>query len=125
VWRAPSNEYRPEPSRPRHQGAGQTGAELGDLGGDLVLPAPGLLFGRRRALCYRVGKVTTRCLKAARFKAMPVQRVLMPTSGAEPWTVLDDNGEVVELVECYLAYLAAIGCRHGERKNCPRVSIPP
>jgi hypothetical protein len=54
-----------------------------------------------------------------------VQRVLMPTSGAEPWTVLDDNGEVVELVECYLAYLAAIGCRHGERKNCPRVSIPP
>jgi integrase len=39
---------------------------------------------------------------------MLVQRVLMPTSGAESWTVLDDNGEVVEPVERYLAYLAAI-----------------
>ena len=39
---------------------------------------------------------------------MLVQRVLMPTSGAESWTVLDDDGEVVEPVERYLAYLAAL-----------------
>ena len=39
---------------------------------------------------------------------MLVQRVLMPTVGAESWTVLDDEGEVIEPVERYLAYLAAI-----------------
>ena len=39
---------------------------------------------------------------------MLVQRVLMPTSGAESWTLLSDDGEVVEPVERYLAYLAAI-----------------
>ena len=37
-----------------------------------------------------------------------VQRVLMPTGGAESWTVLDDTGEVIEPVERYLAYLSAI-----------------
>jgi integrase/recombinase XerD len=37
-----------------------------------------------------------------------VQRVLMPTGGAESWTLLDDDGEVVESAERYLAYLSAI-----------------
>jgi integrase len=39
---------------------------------------------------------------------MLVQRVLMPAGGAESWTVLDHQGEVIEPVERYLAYLAAI-----------------
>ncbi|MGO9657692.1 MAG: site-specific integrase, partial [Acidimicrobiales bacterium] len=39
---------------------------------------------------------------------MLVQRVLMPGSGAESWTLLGDDGAVVEPVERYLAYLAAI-----------------
>ena len=42
------------------------------------------------------------------FKAVLVQRVLMPASGAESWTLLSDDGEVVEPAERYLAYLAAI-----------------
>ncbi len=37
-----------------------------------------------------------------------VQRVLMPLSEAESWTLLDDEGAVVEPVEQYLAYLTAI-----------------
>jgi len=37
-----------------------------------------------------------------------VQRVLMPGSGAESWTLLGDDGAVVEPAERYLAYLAAI-----------------
>jgi hypothetical protein len=32
----------------------------------------------------------------------------MPTSGAESWTLLGDDGEVVEPAERYLAHLAAI-----------------
>src|SRR3954453_9749279 len=36
-----------------------------------------------------------------------VQRVLMP-GGRESWTLLGDDGEVVEPAERYLAYLAAI-----------------
>ena len=39
---------------------------------------------------------------------MLVQRVLMPVSGRESWTLLGDDGEVVEPAERYLAYLAAI-----------------
>ena len=39
---------------------------------------------------------------------MLVQRVLMPVSEAESWTLLDDAGAVVEPVEQYLAYLTAI-----------------
>lgn len=39
---------------------------------------------------------------------MLVQRVVMPVSGAESWTLLGDDGEVVEPAERYLAYLAAI-----------------
>ena len=39
---------------------------------------------------------------------MLVQQVLMPVSRAESWTLLGDDGEVVEPVERYLAYLAAI-----------------
>jgi integrase len=39
---------------------------------------------------------------------MLVQRVLMPTGGAESWTLLDDGGAVVEPAERYLSYLAAI-----------------
>jgi integrase/recombinase XerD len=37
-----------------------------------------------------------------------VQRVLMPGSGRESWTLLGDDGEVVEPAERYLAYLSAI-----------------
>jgi len=37
-----------------------------------------------------------------------VQRVLMPGSGRESWTLLGDGGEVVEPAERYLAYLTAI-----------------
>ena len=39
---------------------------------------------------------------------MRVQRVIMPTGGAESWTVLDGAGDVIEPAEAYLAYLAAI-----------------
>ena len=39
---------------------------------------------------------------------MLVQRVLMPGGGRESWTLLGDDGEVVEPAERYLAYLAAI-----------------
>lgn len=39
---------------------------------------------------------------------MRVQRVLMPASERESWTVVDGNGLVVEPIEDYLAYLAAI-----------------
>ncbi len=39
---------------------------------------------------------------------MLVQRVLMPASGRESWTLLGDDGEVVESAERYLAYLAAV-----------------
>src|SRR6516225_3689161 len=37
-----------------------------------------------------------------------VQRVLMPVSGRESWTLLGDDGGVVEPAERYLAYLSAI-----------------
>ncbi len=37
-----------------------------------------------------------------------VQRVLMPTTEAESWTVVDDDLETVEPAEEYLAYLSAI-----------------
>jgi site-specific recombinase XerD len=39
---------------------------------------------------------------------MLVQRVLMPGSGRESWTLLGDGGAVVEPAERYLAYLAAV-----------------
>ncbi len=39
---------------------------------------------------------------------MRVQRVIMPVSGAESWTVVDDKSCVIEAVERYLAHLAAI-----------------
>ena len=39
---------------------------------------------------------------------MFVQRVLMPVSEVESWTLLDEEGLVVEPVEQYLAYLTAI-----------------
>ncbi len=39
---------------------------------------------------------------------MLIQRVLMPGSGRESWTLLGDDGEVVEPAERYLAYLTAI-----------------
>jgi len=39
---------------------------------------------------------------------MRVQRVLMPGSGAESWTVLDDEHSLVEPVERFLGYLASI-----------------
>jgi integrase/recombinase XerD len=39
---------------------------------------------------------------------MLVQRVLMPGSGRESWTLLGDDSEVVEPAERYLAYLTAI-----------------
>jgi integrase len=37
-----------------------------------------------------------------------LQRVLMPVTDLVSWTVLDDNGEPVEPVESFLAYLAAM-----------------
>jgi integrase/recombinase XerD len=37
-----------------------------------------------------------------------VQRVVMPVTGAESWTVLGDDAQVLEPVEDYLAHLAAI-----------------
>lgn len=39
---------------------------------------------------------------------MRVQRVIMPVTASESWTVLGDDGAVVEPVERYLAYLAAL-----------------
>ena len=39
---------------------------------------------------------------------MRVQRVLMPDSGAESWTVLDDDHHPVEPVERFLAYLTSV-----------------
>jgi len=37
-----------------------------------------------------------------------VQRVMMPVTGAESWTVVGDDGAVVAPVERYLAYLGAL-----------------
>ncbi len=39
---------------------------------------------------------------------MLVQRVVMPVTGVESWTVLGDDGAVVAPVERYLAYLGAL-----------------
>src|SRR5438309_9580942 len=39
---------------------------------------------------------------------MFVQRVLMPATGTESWTLPDDDGAVVEPAERYLAHLSAI-----------------
>ena len=39
---------------------------------------------------------------------MHVQRVVVPGNQAESWTVLDDDGRVVEPVERWLAHLTAI-----------------
>ena len=39
---------------------------------------------------------------------MKVQRVVMPASESVSWTIVDDDGFVVDAVEDYLAYLAAI-----------------
>ncbi len=39
---------------------------------------------------------------------MIVQRVVMPTTGVTSWTVLADDGSLVEPVETYLSYLAAL-----------------
>lgn len=37
-----------------------------------------------------------------------VRRVVMPVTGAVSWTVLGDDGALVEPVESYLTYLAAL-----------------
>ncbi|MGW6805825.1 hypothetical protein [Streptomyces sp. NPDC055039] len=39
---------------------------------------------------------------------MLLQRVLMPDSSLESWTVLGDEGGIVEPIERYLAYLTDI-----------------
>ena len=39
---------------------------------------------------------------------MLIQRVLMPVTGIESWTVIGDDGAVVAPVERYLAYLSAL-----------------
>ncbi|MFJ2574989.1 site-specific integrase [Streptomyces halstedii] len=39
---------------------------------------------------------------------MLVQRVLMPASSLESWTVLGDEGGIVEPIERYLSYLTDI-----------------
>jgi Phage integrase, N-terminal SAM-like domain len=40
--------------------------------------------------------------------SMHVQRVRMPVSGAESWTVVDADCRPVPVIEAYLAYLAAL-----------------
>lgn len=39
---------------------------------------------------------------------MIVQRVVMPVTGSESWTVLGDDGASVEPVESFLTYLSAL-----------------
>jgi integrase/recombinase XerD len=39
---------------------------------------------------------------------MFVQRVVMPASGRKSWTVLGDDGQAIDPVDRYLAYLTAI-----------------
>ena len=39
---------------------------------------------------------------------MIVQRVVMPVTGSESWTVLGDDGAPVEPVESFLTYLSAL-----------------
>ena len=39
---------------------------------------------------------------------MRVQRLVMPNSGAESWTLLGDDGRPVEPAERFLAFLGAI-----------------
>ena len=39
---------------------------------------------------------------------MHIQRVLMPVTGIESWTVIGDDGAVVAPAERYLAYLSAL-----------------
>jgi integrase/recombinase XerD len=39
---------------------------------------------------------------------MRIQRVIMPVSGTESWTVIGDDGAVVDPAERYLAYLSAL-----------------
>lgn len=39
---------------------------------------------------------------------MRVQRVLMPVTDAESWTVLGDDGVPVESIETFLAFLSAV-----------------
>jgi hypothetical protein len=76
-----------------------------------VLPSTSLIQdGYARA----PGRVTvaagsTICwLETIRFKVCGRPTVLMPDSGAEPWTLLGDDGDAVEPAERYLAYLASI-----------------
>jgi len=109
------------------QASGQAQPELGDLGGDLALAVFGVCwFWHALLLPHRLRRhrrgSTTECLETFTFKAWPgaphwpggagalvlVQRVLMPGSGRESWTLLGDGGEVVEPAERYLAYLTAI-----------------
>ena len=91
------------------QVAWQAGPELGDLGGDLA--GDGVWLGLRLKPCpllaRRQGPPPV-ALKRLVSRSVLVQRVLMPGSGAESWTLLGDDGEVVEPAERYLAYLAAI-----------------
>jgi integrase/recombinase XerD len=54
-----------------------------------------------------IGTVSNICSIIER-SAMLVQRVVMPVSDTESWTLLDDTGVVVEPVEQYLAYLTVI-----------------
>jgi integrase len=48
------------------------------------------------------------CWAEGKELAVFVQRVVMPLTGSLSWTVLDDDGEPLEPVESYLAYLAAL-----------------
>ena len=46
--------------------------------------------------------------RLARGTDVLIQRVLMPVTGTESWTVIGDDGAVVAPVERYLAYLSAL-----------------
>jgi len=50
-----------------------------------------------------------------------VQRVVMPGSGLESWTVIGDDHVPVEPVERFLAYLTSVECspKHRSWGNCP------
>ena len=56
---------------------------------------------------------------------MRVQRVLMPVTEVESWTVLDNEGEPIAEIENFLAYLTAIERSPNTGKHSgPRLTWP-
>ena len=54
---------------------------------------------------------------------MRVQRVVMPVTETESWTLLDDVGVPVAPVENYLAYLPGSWPGAGTGRECDRVGV--